>query len=76
MDSVTGKRPDANCCFTCEHEAMKSLSRFERMTQRRFIVCSDCGNKRCPKATHHDSNCTKSNDAGQRGSVYGDVVLP
>jgi len=35
-----------------------------------FIVCPDCGNKRCPKATHHRNACTGSNDAGQTGSRY------
>lgn len=38
---------------------------------RRFIVCPTCGNKRCPKASHHGNACTGSNDAGQPGSDYG-----
>lgn len=33
-------------------------------------LCPNCGNKRCPKASHHDHACTGSNDAGQPGSVY------
>lgn len=37
---------------------------------RGMIVCPDCGNKRCPKATHHDNECTCSNEPGQEGSVY------
>lgn len=36
-----------------------------------FIVCSICGNKRCPKATDCDLNCTNSNESGQEGSIYG-----
>jgi len=36
----------------------------------RFIVCPDCGNKRCPKATQHDLACTGSNEPGQAGSDY------
>lgn len=36
-----------------------------------FIVCPDCGNKRCPKATHHNNKCTGSNEIGQKGSIYG-----
>ncbi len=35
-----------------------------------FCVCSECGNKRCPKATDHDNACTGSNEPGQLGSVY------
>ncbi len=39
----------------------------------RFIVCPDCGNKRCPKATNHDFKCTDSNEPGQEGSFYSNV---
>lgn len=35
-----------------------------------FIVCGTCGNKRCPKATNCDLDCTGSNAANQQGSVY------
>jgi hypothetical protein len=41
----------------------------ERAT--RMIVCTACGNKRCPRASDHELNCTGSNDIGQPGSVYG-----
>lgn len=37
----------------------------------RMIVCPECGNKRCPRATDHRLECTKSNDPGQPGSRYG-----
>lgn len=36
----------------------------------RFIMCPDCGNKRCPKASDHELECTGSNELGQPGSVY------
>ncbi len=36
----------------------------------RFIVCPDCGNKRCPKATNHALACTNSNESGQKGSEW------
>lgn len=36
----------------------------------RLVVCQTCGNKRCPKATHHVHACTGSNEPGQKGSVY------
>jgi hypothetical protein len=35
-----------------------------------FIVCSTCGNKRCPHATDHNLACTGSNEPGQKGSAY------
>jgi len=37
---------------------------------QQMVVCPDCGNKRCPKATHHDLKCSKSNEPGQKGSRY------
>lgn len=36
----------------------------------RMVVCPDCGNKRCPRATNHELKCTKSNEPGQEGSIY------
>jgi hypothetical protein len=42
---------------------------------RRFIVCPDCGNKRCPKATDHRLACTQSNAQGQPGSAYGSTTV-
>lgn len=41
--------------------------------QRTIIMslCTECGNKRCPKATDHRLACTGSNEPGQLGSRYG-----
>lgn len=58
-------------CITCEAEL---ADKYESLTgdwyARGFIVCPDCGNKRCPKTTHHDNDCNGSNEPGQPGSVY------
>ena len=35
-----------------------------------MILCPVCGNKRCPKASDHELECTGSNERGQEGSVY------
>jgi hypothetical protein len=35
-----------------------------------YILCTECGNKRCPKASDHRLDCTGSNKPGQKGSVY------
>lgn len=35
-----------------------------------FVVCPDCGNKRCPHANDHRNACTGSNEPGQEGSAY------
>lgn len=39
-----------------------------RMTK--MILCPECGNKRCPKASDHNNACTNSNEPGQEGSRY------
>ena len=36
----------------------------------RFVVCPECGNKRCPHANDHQHACTGSNEPGQEGSAY------
>lgn len=43
--------------------------------RRGFIVCPECGNKRCPRATWHLHGCSGSNDPGQHGSAYGDGYI-
>jgi hypothetical protein len=63
--TVQTKRP---CCRRCEREAQEREPDVLRMSL--FIVCADCGNKRCPKATDHRLACTGSNEPGQRGSIY------
>ena len=40
------------------------------VTDMRFVVCPDCGNKRCPHANDHRNTCTGSNEPGQEGSAY------
>ena len=35
-----------------------------------MVVCRTCGNKRCPKASDHNLDCTNSNESGQPGSIY------
>lgn len=44
------------------------------LTGRMMILCPLCGNKRCPRATHHDNACTQSNEPGQPGSAYGQPI--
>ena len=55
----------AQCwCETCRPQTIADM---------RFIVCPDCGNKRCPKANDHRNACTNSNAAGQPGSSWEHV---
>jgi len=51
-------------CETCRPMARMDV---------RFIVCPDCGNKRCPRATNHSNACTNSNEPGQPGSSWEHV---
>ena len=40
------------------------------LNDMRFVVCPDCGNKRCPRANNHRNACTGSNEPGQEGGAY------
>lgn len=35
------------------------------MSDMRFVVCPECGNKRCPHANDHNNACTGSNEPGR-----------
>ena len=48
-------------CYTCADP----ITRLTTM-----ILCPNCGNKRCPKATDHNNACTNSNEPDQEGSRY------
>ncbi|UWC45378.1 hypothetical protein [Klebsiella aerogenes] len=48
-------------CRTCRPVVLNDM---------RFVVCPDCGNKRCPRANDHRNSCTWSNVPGQEGSAY------
>ena len=59
-----------NCarCFYCLSVYKTELGL--PVTMSYMVVCQDCGNKRCPKSTHHGNECTGSNEPGQIGSRY------
>ncbi|MCU6622717.1 hypothetical protein NLK91_13335 [Klebsiella pneumoniae] len=48
-------------CRTCRPVVLNDM---------RFVVCPDCGNKRCPRANDHRNSCTGSNEPGQEGSAF------
>lgn len=48
-------------CHTCRPVTMGDM---------RFVVCPECGNKRCPHANDHRNACTGSNEPGQVDSAY------
>jgi len=65
-----------NCgCGRCDELVRSQIYEIDgngiRYACRFMIVCPKCGNKRCPRASHHDYQCTGSNEPGQTGSKYG-----
>lgn len=68
--AALGGEPDV-CCSKCHDATLPANATLvQQMNHARFIVCSTCGNKRCPKATDHELACTNSNEFGQAGSRY------
>ena len=61
---VSEQKPDC-WCRTCRPVVLNDM---------RFVVCPDCGNKRCPRANGHRNACTGSNEPGQEGSAYPDTL--
>lgn len=56
-------------CYRCNKETWPDV--IERHQNVWWMICCNiCGNKRCPKATDHESECSNSNETGQKGSIY------
>ncbi|ORJ99844.1 hypothetical protein [Prescottella equi] len=72
---------DACGCNYCHAEWSNTMDELDPdgwlfRLRPRMIVCPDCGNKRCPRATYHGHDCSGSNEPGQPLSVYGGFRLP
>lgn len=61
ITETSTKLPEKCWCRTCRPSSL---------TDMRFVVCPDCGNKRCPHANDHRNACSGSNKPGQAGSAY------
>ncbi len=66
----TAPRELSDGCGNCHACLVGVMENNMPVTSQRMIVCSDCGNKRCPKASNHRHKCTGSNEVGQHGSIY------
>lgn len=55
------QEPTKCWCHTCRPVTISDM---------RFVVCPECGSKRCPKANDHRNACSGSNEPGQDGSAY------
>lgn len=71
--SDAASQPRVNCgnCHKCLEHKCDDATGFP-ITAIRMIVCPSCGNKRCPHASDHALTCTRSNEPGQPGSIFGD----
>lgn len=59
------------CCDEARRKAKLEVDGdFASYISRFMILCPDCGNKRCPKATDHTYACSGSNEPNQEGSIY------
>lgn len=72
--AVQGDSPQC-WCASCHSDwqagkLLKEPNNVSLMFRAHMYLCPDCGNKRCPRATHHDHDCTGSNKPGQPGSAY------
>jgi hypothetical protein len=67
MLAAAPQEPTKCWCHTC---------RPVTMTDMRFVVCPECGNKRCPHANDHRHACSGSNKPGQEGSAYPEKQEP
>ncbi len=63
--------PEYPCvCHKCIKEKDLRNEMGFPLSSGQMIVCPDCGNKRCPRASDHELDCTGSNEPGQKGSIF------
>jgi hypothetical protein len=63
------QEPVACECHRCIKENNLRDGAFP-LSSTKMVLCHECGNKRCPKASDHRLACTGSNESGQAGSIY------
>lgn len=66
----TGLKPECTCHACIQKFDLKDPNGIFPLSSFIMVLCPICGNKRCPKASNHELECTGSNEAGQKGSVY------
>lgn len=66
--------PDSSDCQRCDSARLNAKAAATGddwwVGSSGMITCPTCGNKRCPKATWHENECTNSNEPNQPGSSY------
>ena len=75
--SCTSSPMDCQCAIDAalakQEQEQKPVADAYTFAEMRFVVCPNCGNKRCPKANDHRNDCTNSNEVGQKGSSWEHV---
>jgi hypothetical protein len=56
---------DLCSCGQCREKVDAVIPSFYSIASQGMILCSLCGNKRCPHASSHEYRCTQSNAVGQ-----------
>lgn len=71
LDYTKSNRTGPVNCYNC-HRCVQDQTTVVGLpvSTSRMLVCPECQNKRCPKASDHTLACTNSNEPGQAGSVY------
>lgn len=69
----TPEQPDVGIPISSLGQCWCTTCRPITLEDARFVVCPDCGNKRCPKSHNHELACTNSNAPGQTGSSWEHV---
>ena len=67
--TLAQQEPVACECHRCIDEKGLNVNGLP-LSMTKMILCPECGNKRCPKASDHRLACTNSNEPGQPGSIY------
>jgi hypothetical protein len=62
--SMGWPKPTGGCRF-CDYRIADAEENWMDQFSRPMIVCTICGNKRCPHAAWHRNNCTGSNASNQ-----------
>jgi len=72
LKGITDGGEECECHKCSDTKVMNKLSVHSlfNLVATMMVLCGECGNKRCPKASDHSLACTHSNAPGQSGSVY------
>jgi hypothetical protein len=61
-------------CGKCREKIDEVIPSFYSIASQGMILCSLCGNKRCPHASSHEYRCTQSNAVDQSPETLSERV--